>query len=159
MDDKNIPIKTAKSAKKLLIALQRTSAIVAKKLQDIHAVDGLSTAKLQILHAIENIKNPTISKLARALKSTRQNMASIIHKMKKSQLVELLDNENHKNSKIISISQKGRTALLLATEKTNLLAEKIGKTIDCQDAEIARKVLVNLAIQGEKITIDDRKKL
>ena len=69
---------------------------------------GLTSARWQVMGAIDLAEQPlTVAQIARRMGLTRQGVQRIVNDLKQIEMVELLDNRDHKRAPLIAITAAG----------------------------------------------------
>ena len=73
---------------------------------------GLTSARWQIMGAIDLAEQPlTVAQIARRMGLTRQGVQRIVNDLKQLDMVELLDNRDHKRAPLIAITSAGEIVM------------------------------------------------
>jgi DNA-binding MarR family transcriptional regulator len=89
---------------------------------------GLTSARWQVLGAVEDGALP-VAQIARNMGLTRQAVQRIANVLRADKLVEFTDNPNHRRSRLVGLTAKGRAvlaeAMVLQTDWANGLAAEL----------------------------------
>ena len=135
--------------KRVLIALGRTNGIINRHSRFLSNND-VSPARLQMLSAISYFSHPTISFIARSIKSTRQNVSVLVDGMVRDNLVVMVDNPNHKKSRILRLTEQGKRLLDSTASKRDILCASISEDISPSDLQTTVRVLNHICKELEK---------
>ncbi len=143
---------SAKEVKKILLALNRTVETFNKHFDNIvyKSDSKMTVSRWQLLFAVNQLKFPTISSVARALKNSRQNISVIVNGMVKDGLLVLVDNPQHKKSKILNITQLGFEKLEFYNNQRDTLCNHLSNEFEFRDLQNTRAVLQKLSGKLEK---------
>ncbi len=136
----------AKEVKKILLSLNRTVEIFNKHFDNIiYKNDSkMTVSRWQLLSAVNQLRFPTISSVARAVKNSRQNISVIVNAMVKDGLLVLVDNPQHKKSKILNITQLGFEKLEFYNNQRDILCNHLSNEFEFRDLQNTRTVLQKL---------------
>ncbi len=149
MDTKNIHIQRIQDMKRVLIALGRTNGIINKHSR-ILSSNEISPARLQMLSAIAHFSTPTISFIARSIKSSRQNVSVLVDGMVRDNLVVMVPNPHHKKSRILRLTEEGKKLLDSISNRRDMLCNTISDGISNEDLQTTARVLNHICKVMEK---------
>ena len=137
---------SAKEVKKILLVLNRTVETFNKHFDNIvyKSDSKMTVSRWQLLFAINQLQFPTISSVARALKNSRQNISVIVNGMVKDGLLVLVNNPQHKKSKILNITQLGLEKLEFYNNQRETLCNHLSNEFEFCDLQNTRTVLQKL---------------
>ena len=73
---------------------------------------GLTSARWQVMGAIDLAERPlTVAQIARRMGLTRQAVQRIVNDLKQLNMIEMLDNRDHKRAPLIAITTAGETVM------------------------------------------------
>ncbi len=113
----------------------------------------LTSARWQVMGAIAN-QPKTVSQIARHYELTRQGVLWVVQSMKKSGIVELVENPDHRRAKLVQLSAKGREIFDLVAQRQHLWANEIGANFTVSQLEEIAKRLEKL---GRLVSEEDDK--
>ncbi len=142
-------IQRIQDMKRVLIALGRTNGIINKHSRALSR-NEISPARLQMLSAIAHFSAPTISFIARSIKSSRQNVSVLVNGMVRDNLVVMVDNPNHKKSRILRLTEEGKRLLDAISSRRDILCHTISEGIHSEDLQTTIKVLNHICKVMEK---------
>ena len=135
--------------KRVLIAIGRTNGVINKHSRTLSR-NEISPARLQMLSAIAHFSTPTISFIARSIKSTRQNVSILVEGLVRDNLVVMVDNPNHKRSRILRLTEEGKRLLDSISGRRDNLCTNISDGISPKDLQTTIKVLNHISKVLEK---------
>lgn len=137
----------SQNMKRALVALGRANGILNK-----HALTqrDISPARLQMLSAIAHFKAPTVSFIARATKSSRQNVSVLVSGLIHDNFVVLVQNPQHKRSRILRLTEEGKKQLQSLGERRDILCESLGQGVSESDILATIRVLNHICKVMEK---------
>ena len=114
---------------------------------------GISTPKYNVLQILANAENPvTPSEIARKIIKERHDITTLIGRMKRDGLVDVMPNVKDRRSVIITLTEKGREKLVqarpIAEEIANQVMSKTNKT-NMASMSKSLNTLKQNAIDGE----------
>ena len=150
-------INDIKHIKRVLVAIGRChnainkhSKVLTEQLNTQNST--ISTARWQVMSAIFATDKPTISKVARGLKSTRQNISVLVEAMAKENIVSLHHNPDHKRAKLLQLTEQGKKLFNEVSTQRDMWCVDINIDVTDNDLQTARKVLLKLAHRLESNT-------
>ena len=141
---------SAREIKRILTAINRASAVIKKQYSQTKVDLDMTSARLNVLSAVDTLNHPTISSVARAIKSSRQNIAIIVTSMVEEDLLELKPNPQHKKSKILSITERGIRKLQRSTNQRDDVCDELCGDFDLGELQTTRIILQRLYNRLEK---------
>lgn len=134
--------------------------VLANKLQFVgdKVVDGLSTKQWFLLRNMMDMPRepaPTITQIARAMDSTRQNIAKMLEVMKRQGYVVLTRDETDHRNRCVRITASGLTCAEQTASNAKEFLERLYEGISSEERETAgcvmKKMVENLQrMQEEK---------
>lgn len=118
-------------------------AAVAEVEEEIHAASGLTGSQKKNLAHLLSGGVMTISDLAFARKVSRQSVQVAITTLMELEYVELQDNPRHKQAKLISVTDLGRSRFLESEEAEHALIERSFPAMD------EKKMLTAISVLNE----------
>ena len=141
---------SAREIKRILTAINRASAVITKHYSQTKLDMDMTSARWNVLSAVDTLTHPTISSVARAIKSSRQNIAIIVTSMVEEDLLELKHNPEHKKSKILSITERGSRKLHRSTIQRDDICGELCDDFDLGELQTTRTILQRLYNRLEK---------
>lgn len=127
--------------------------VLANKLQFVgdKMVDGLSTKQWFLLRNMMDMPSeppPTITQIAHAMDSTRQNIAKMLEAMEREGFVTLEDSESDRRSRSVRLTASGlayaRQTAINAQDFLERLYEGIGSEERVAAGNVMKKMIENL---------------
>jgi DNA-binding MarR family transcriptional regulator len=107
----------------------------------LHGNGEVSAGRRGILRDLDRLGPKTVPQLARMRPVSRQHIQSLVDPMAEQGLVEFQHNPDHKRSKLIAITDKGRAFVNEMFEREAVLFETLGVQIDHADLETTARTL------------------
>lgn len=135
--------------------------VLANKLQFVgdKLVDGLSTKQWFLLRNMMDMPSeppPTITQIARAMDSTRQNITKMLEAMEREGLVALNDNESDHRSRNVLITAAGLTYAKQTAANAQGFLDSLYVGISSEELDVAgtvlKKMIENLQKMQEELT-------
>ncbi len=135
--------------------------VLANKLQFVgdKIVDGLSTKQWFLLRNMLEMPSepvPTITQIANAMDSTRQNITKMLEVMEREGLVTLEKSKTDQRSRSVRITEKGLTYANQMRQNAQDFLDRLYEGISSEEPDIAGSVLVkmvqNLQMMEEELT-------
>ena len=123
--------------------------ILANKLQFMGStlVPGLPTKQWFLLRNLIELPKeppPTITHIAQAMDSSRQNIAKMLDVLERENIVEIEQNNLDHRSRGVRITENGRTQLVKTNENAESFLEDLYQNIDAEDLEVAGEVMIRM---------------
>lgn len=107
----------------------------------LHGRGEMSAGKRGILRDLDRLGPKTVPQLARMRPVSRQHIQSLVEPMASEGLVEYQYNPDHKRSKLVAITEKGRALVNEMFEREEALFASLGVQVDPHDFEITARTL------------------
>ncbi|MGB1360648.1 MAG: MarR family winged helix-turn-helix transcriptional regulator [Alphaproteobacteria bacterium] len=131
----------ANEIKRILVAINRANGIVNKKYATKRTDEDMTSSRWNVLSAVNQLKHPTISSVGRALKSSRQNIAIIVSSMVGDGLLEMVDNPEHKRSKILQVTNMGLEKLNRSAGQRDDICYDMSLYFNLEELQSTRSIL------------------
>ncbi len=86
----------------------------------------------------------TVPAIARARPVSRQHIQKLADELAAEGLVEFVDNPGHKRSKLVRLTQAGRTRYRSVSGRIQQLADQLGRGLDVKELAAAAEVIAQL---------------
>lgn len=86
----------------------------------------------------------TVPAIARARPVSRQHIQKLADELAAEGLVEFVDNPEHKRSKLVRLTQAGRTRYRSVSGRIQQLADELGRGLDAKEISAAADVVAGL---------------
>ena len=131
--------------------------VLANKLQFVgdKLVDGLSTKQWFLLRNMMDMPSepaPTITQIANAMDSTRQNIAKMLEVMEREGLVTLEKSESDQRRRSVRITETGITYVNQTAQKGQGFLDRLYRGISSEELDTAGEVLIKMVQNLEKMT-------
>ena len=123
--------------------------------EEIHVASGLTGGQKKNLAHLVSGGAMTISDLAFVRKVSRQSVQVAINSLNELGYVEFQDNPRHKQAKLITVTQKGRSRLTEAEEAEHELIEKLFSRVEEEKVIIATELLNQVKSNLENLDDDE----
>lgn len=104
---------------------------------------GLTAARWQVLGAVAQVPK-TVAQIAREFGLTRQGVLFVTQSMIGDEMVELIDNPNHRRAKLVKQTPKGKVAYDKVTRRQKEWVNRIGRSLDLAGLRAANRMLEKL---------------
>jgi DNA-binding MarR family transcriptional regulator len=123
--------------------------ILSNLVDTVHARAGLSTSKLKIIDTLLQFGSATVPDIAAHLEVSRQFVQTVCNDLLDRGYVLFSDNPRHKRSKLMTLTDAGRSAYAKARDNEYRLIERLLPDIDSERAGRASEILkeIRKAIQ------------
>ncbi len=138
----------------IVAEIQRLSPLLAEIGAVLHATTGVTKPMRQVLELLVDGVPATVPVLANALGVTRQHVQTIVNELLDKHLVKLLDNPEHKRSKLIAATERGEAALKEIRAREAPIGNKLAAALSAEDAAIAAAALTKLRERLEALAAD-----
>lgn len=133
--------------------------VLANKLQFVgdKLVDGLSTKQWFLLRNMMDMPSepaPTITQIANAMDSTRQNITKMLEVMEREGLVTLKKSETDQRSRSVRITETGLTYVKQTAQNAQGFLDLLYEGMSSEELETAGEVLVKMVQNLQKMTED-----
>lgn len=133
--------------------------VLANKLQFVgdKLVDGLSTKQWFLLRNMMDMPSepaPTITQIANAMDSTRQNITKMLEVMEREGLVTLEKSETDQRSRSVRITETGLTYVKQTAQNAQGFLDLLYDGMSSEELETAGEVLVKMVQNLQKMTED-----
>ena len=149
-----VALNDIKHIKRVLIAIGRCHSAINKRSKSIaeslEQKNNISTARWQVMSAITATDKPTISKVARGLKSTRQNISILVEAMVKDNIIALCHNPEHKRAKILQLTHNGKLLFSEVSAQRDIWCHDMQGDMSNEDLQTTRDVLITLTHRLEQ---------
>ena len=149
-----IALDEIKHIKRLLVAIGHCHSAINKRSKSIaeslEQKNNISTARWQVMSAVIATDKPTISKVARGLKSTRQNISILVEAMVKDNIVVLCHNPDHKRAKILQLTYNGKLLFSEVSAQRDIWCHDMQGDVTNEDLQTTRDVLIKLTHRLEQ---------
>lgn len=130
--------------------------VLANKLQFVgdKLVDGLSTKQWFLLRNMMDLPSeppPTITRIAQAMDSTRQNVAKMLEVMEREGLVALESSETDHRSRGVRITAAGLAYAKQTAEGAQVFLDRLYEGIESEELNVAGGVLKKMVQNLEKM--------
>ena len=137
--------------------------VLANKLQAMgdHIVDGLSTKQWFLLRNTIGLPNdppPTISRIAREVDSTRQNVTKMLEVLEREGYVMIMKNASDHRSLGVCVTSKGEERMKQAPKLAESFFSRLYEGIAPEDCETAGKVLLQMVANLQKMQEEQHEK-
>jgi DNA-binding MarR family transcriptional regulator len=120
------------------VALFHRMKVVAEQL---HGGGEMAAGKRGILKGIELRGPQTVPQMARARPVSRQHIRAAMAPLLAQDLIELVDNPQHKRSKIVQLTPKGIKRLEQINRREKAFFDRLSAAFDARDVEAAARVI------------------
>jgi len=107
---------------------------------------GLTSARRQVLGVVEHGPAP-VAHIARTMGLTRQSVQQTADSLADDELVQYVENPNHRRAMLLQITPKGHKALEYVTRRQIEWANALGEKISLKDLASALTVLQTIQIK------------
>jgi DNA-binding MarR family transcriptional regulator len=114
--------------------------------------DGLTSSRWQVLGEIALAERPlTVPQIARRMGLTRQSVHATVKLLVRDGLLEQTPNADHRRSRLVSLTEAGRTTYAALDGRQGAWVSKLASGIDRSELETAVRVLDELCrrLEGE----------
>lgn len=112
---------------------------------------GLSSGRMGILRSLNQLGPKSISEIARLRPVSRQGVQRMANELVALGLVEVENSAEDRRSKILSLTQEGRSAYKKAARAQQSVMTALASDYDAEELENARKFLKKLEKTAESI--------
>lgn len=120
----------------LILEVFRLNGALIEAGNDLVGDLGITSARWQVLGALALADTRlTVPDIARVMGLTRQAVQRLVNEMAKDDIVELADNVRHKRSKLVVLTEKGKSLYASAEERQRPWAEWLGGGLTPSDLE------------------------
>lgn len=129
----------------IVLATFKLSGMLAIEGDRLTQPQKISSARWKILGALAySDTHLTVSQIARNMGQTRQSVQRLVDVMTKDELLELLENPQHKRAKLVAMTTKGETIFSNMDAIQIPWANDKAESFNARDLEITLKTLRNL---------------
>jgi DNA-binding MarR family transcriptional regulator len=123
--------------------------VLSKLVDTVHAQAGLSTSTLKIIDTLLQFGSVTVPDIAAHLDVCRQFVQTVCNDLLDREYVLFSENPRHKRSKLMTLTDAGRSAYAKARDNEYRLIERLLPDIDSERAGHAYEILkqIQKAIQ------------
>ncbi|MBL1353634.1 MAG: MarR family transcriptional regulator [Zetaproteobacteria bacterium] len=108
---------------------------------------GLSSARWKILGSLARSNSPlTVSQIARIMGQARQSVQRLVDVMYKDEILNFINNPNHKRAKLIVLTTKGQGIYTDLNEIWNPWANQYSKELNEQELKITLATLKKITL-------------
>ncbi len=108
---------------------------------------GLSSARWKILGSLARSSSPlTVSQIARIMGQARQSVQRLVDVMHKDEILNFINNPNHKRSKFVVLTAKGEDIYTNLNEIWNPWAHRYSKQLNEKELETTLATLKKIAL-------------
>lgn len=107
----------------------------------VHERTGLRTPHVKVAGVLAAGGPATVPDMAASLGVSRQFVQVVCNELRDAGIVECLENPRHKTSKLLHLTESGRTRLALAREREAAIIEEALPDVDVREAERTRRLL------------------
>lgn len=123
----NQTLRNAELLTEVMLLIFKGNGLILEAGDQLVSDFGLTSSRWQVLGALY-AKDLTVSQIARKMGLTRQSVQRTVDTLKKTHLVDLLNNPAHAKAPLISLTLKGRSALKKATDSQVKWSSELAKT-------------------------------
>jgi len=112
---------------------------------EIHGLGEMSAGMRGVLESLHERGPQTVPQIARSRPVSRQFIQSLVNTLLERQLVVLTDNPAHKRSRLVALTEEGRSAIVEMKQREQALITQL--PLRCSEADLGRaaEVLRDLA--------------
>jgi DNA-binding MarR family transcriptional regulator len=110
---------------------------------------GLTSARWQVLGAIDAAPQ-TVSQIARAMGLARQSVQWTADTLEREGIVRFADNAAHRRSKLVALTERGRSVLNGVTEKQIRWSNALGARLRINEVQLALRVIRDFRLALEQ---------
>jgi DNA-binding MarR family transcriptional regulator len=125
--------------------------VLAKLVDTVHLQAGLSTSKLKIIDTLLQFGSATVPDIAARLEVSRQFVQTVCNDLLDREYVLFSDNPRHKRSKLMTLTDAGRSAYAKARDNEYRLIERLLPGIDSEGAGRACEILKQIRKTIQKL--------
>jgi DNA-binding MarR family transcriptional regulator len=114
--------------------------VLGRAAQAVHEQGVLSAARRGVIRSLRDGPR-TVPQLARARPVSRQHIQSVVNGLLDDGLVELVDNPDHRRSRLVGLTPQGRTLLRAMGEREARYLADLPLAMDASRLEAATRVL------------------
>jgi len=108
---------------------------------------GLSSARWKILGSLVRSNSPlTVSQIARIMGQARQSVQRLVDVMHKGEILNLINNPNHKRAKLVVLTTKGQDIFTKLNEIWDPWAEQYSRELNEKELEVTLATLKKIAL-------------
>lgn len=142
---RNLAIHAADShLETLLYETVRLFHRLRRVMEELHHQGELSSGKSGILKSLDRHGPQTVPQMARARPVSRQYIQTLVNPLLKENLVERLENPAHKNSPLVSLTERGEELVREMRRRERDALERLEVDLDADDLRSAREILQEL---------------
>ena len=116
-------------------------AALSAVMDGVHEQAGLSTAQHSIIRTLQEMGPVTVPEMAGQLGVSRQFVQTVCNRLFAMELLRFEDNPRHKRSRLVVLTDKGRTGFQQARQNENHTIAKALKGVDAAKATEAHDLL------------------
>lgn len=124
-----------------IFALQ---AALASIMDEVHAKTGLGTPQLKLLHILCHMGPATVPDMAARLGVSRQSVQTVCNGLQSRGILEFRDNPRHKRSKLVGMTEVGRSVYQRARLEEEAIIAKSFPEVDPERAKDASDLLAHI---------------
>lgn len=113
--------------------------------QGTGAVSESGAGSWGLMHSLAADGPQTVPQIARARPVSRQHIQLLVNELVDAGLVELIDNPQHKRSRLVSLTAKGRADLQATTARLHEVLDQLGIAASASDISTSNAVLGEIA--------------
>jgi DNA-binding MarR family transcriptional regulator len=111
---------------------------------------GLTSARWQVLGAVALAERPpTVPQIARSMGLTRQSVHATVQRLLNDELVDLIDNDEHRRSPRVRLTSRGDEAYRSLDRAQATWVNQLSRGIRAADLRIVKNVLDDLTTRLE----------
>jgi DNA-binding MarR family transcriptional regulator len=110
---------------------------------------GITSARWQVMGAVAE-RARTVAQIARHFELTRQGVLWVVSALVKDGLVELVDNPDHKRSKLVDFTARGRETYRELERRQIIWANAASAAFNLEELRRSTEVVERLAREGQE---------
>jgi DNA-binding MarR family transcriptional regulator len=110
---------------------------------------GITSARWQVMGAVAE-RARTVAQIARHFELTRQGVLWVVSALVKDGLVELVDNPDHKRSKLVDFTGRGRETYRELERRQIIWANAASAAFNLEELRRSTEVVERLAREGQE---------
>ena len=135
----------------LVLEIFKVNGMLNTEGDQLTAPFGITSARWKVLGAIGLEQRPlTVSDIARAMGQSRQGTQRLVDAMVKDDVLETMDNPNHKRAKLVRLTARGQSIYEQLDEVQRPWAEKNAEHLSGEQLDTALAVLQSLTGRFER---------
>jgi DNA-binding MarR family transcriptional regulator len=147
------------AATQVVLSTFRVNGLLLAAGDLLSGVVGLTSARWQVLGAVALADGPlTVPQIARRMGLTRQSVHASVNRLVDEGLLELSPNTEHRRSRLVRLTELGRTRYAAVDERQTAWVNRLADGIDCRDLDTTARVLEDLARRLELDAASDATK-